>query len=79
MGATVTFDEDLPSTGSGTGDVMYFINSRYLFLKVDVATDFVTTDFVKPTNQTARTAQILWMGNLVTNNARRLGVLFNVG
>jgi hypothetical protein len=43
-------------------------------LIIDSQTDFVTTPFIEPENQTARTAKILFMGNSVTGNLRKLGV-----
>jgi hypothetical protein len=54
---------------------MYFINSDHLYLVVDRESDFITTPFYRPTNQDARTCQILWMGTLVCNNRRGLGVI----
>lgn len=55
--------------GSG---LMFGLNMNYINLTVDTATDFVTTEFIVPTNQTVKVAYILWRGNLVTNNRRRL-------
>jgi len=54
----------------GTG-IMFGLNMNYLKLKVDMMTDFVTTDFVMPSNQTVKVAYILFRGNLITNNRRR--------
>lgn len=54
--------------GSG---LMFGINMNYLMLAVDSMTDFITTEFIKPTNQTVKVAYILWRGNLITNNRRR--------
>ena len=54
--------------GSG---LMFGLNFNYIMLAVDSATDFITTDFIMPTNQTVKVAYILWRGNLVTNNRRR--------
>lgn len=50
---------------------IYGLNMNYIYLAVDSATDFVTTPFISPTNQTVKVAYILWRGNLVTNNRRR--------
>jgi len=36
------------------------------------------TPFVEPENQTAKTAKILFMGNAVTGNLRKLGVLYGI-
>lgn len=54
--------------GSG---LMFGINMNYLEYIVDSETDFITTPFVFPTNQTAKIAFILWRGNLITTNRRR--------
>lgn len=54
--------------GSG---LLFGLNMNYIYLAVDSATDFVTTPFINPTNQTVKVAYILWRGNLVTNNRRR--------
>lgn len=54
--------------GSG---LMFGLNMNYVYLAVDSETDFVTTPFITPANQTIKVAYILWRGNLVTNNRRR--------
>ena len=61
-----------------TSGVIYQLNSKYVTLVVDKETDFITTPFVKPANQDAKTAQILFMGNITVNNPRRLGKLTGV-
>jgi len=54
--------------GSG---LLFGLNLNYIKLIVDTETDFITTPFVVPTNQTAKVAFILWRGNLITDNRRR--------
>lgn len=54
---------------------MYFLNSKYLEWKVESDSDFITTEFKKPINQLARTAQIVLTANLATSNRRKHGVL----
>lgn len=54
--------------GSG---LLFGLNSNYLKLAVDSATDMVTTEFIAPTNQTVKVAYVLWRGNQITNNRRR--------
>jgi hypothetical protein len=54
--------------GSG---LIFGLNMNYIYLAVDSETDFVTTPFISPTNQTIKVAYILWRGNLLTNNRRR--------
>ncbi len=54
--------------GSG---LMFMLNMNFIKLYVDSMTDFITTDFITPSNQTVRVAYILWRGALGTNNRRR--------
>lgn len=54
--------------GSG---LIFGLNANYIDLVVDTETDFITTPFVVPTNQTAKIAFILWRGNMITDNRRR--------
>ena len=58
-----------------TSGYMYCLNSKYLKLYVDTKTDFISTPFIRPANQDARTAQILWMGELTTSNRSKHGIL----
>jgi hypothetical protein len=51
--------------------LMYGLNMNYIYLAVDSAYDYVTTEFISPTNQMAKVAFVLWRGNLYTNNRRR--------
>jgi hypothetical protein len=61
--------------GSGK---LYMLNMNYIQLIVDSATDFITTPFISPTNQTVKVAYILWRGNMVTDNRRRQGKLTSI-
>lgn len=85
QGSTVTWDPYVPNvfantldTTTTTGGTAYFLNSKFLKVVYEEETNFVETPFVKPVNQDARVAHILWMGNLVTNNRRKQGVLGKV-
>jgi len=60
-GTPMVWDEQCPA---GT---MYFLNTKHMKLVVHKDANFETTDFVKPENQDARVAQILFMGNLTCN------------
>jgi len=51
--------------------LLFGLNMNYIMLAVDSATDFITTPFLAPTNQTVKVAYILWRGNMYTNNRRR--------
>jgi len=82
--AVVTWDEFMPdvynntltpNTGVGTAA---FINTKFCSVKYDEETNFVATQFMKPVNQDARVAHILWMGNVCVSNRRKLGVWFNL-
>ena len=64
-----------PSSGKGT---MYLLNTQFIKVKYDTATNFITTPFQKPPNQDARVAHILWMGQLCISNRRKHGVWYNI-
>lgn len=87
-GATMVWDEVVPDTettfetldniGTDTVDSMFFLNSEAWEWVVDSETDFITTPFVRPENQDARVAQILWMGAIGINSRRKNGVLYGI-
>ena len=54
----------------GTG-LMFGLNSSYIEYTVDSETDFVTTPFLQPVNQTAKVAFILLRTTGITTNNRR--------
>jgi hypothetical protein len=56
-----------------TAGTIYMLHSSALEFIVSSDTDFVTSAFVKPYNQDARTAQILVACALATGNRRKLG------
>ena len=51
--------------------LLFGLNMNYVHLGVDTMTDFITTDFKEPVNQTVRVAYVLWRGQLWTDNRRR--------
>jgi|SRR3989304_2134222 len=61
-----------------SADSLFMLNSAYLGFVVDTETDLITTDFIRPDNQDAKTAQILLMANLVASNCARQGCLRTV-
>ena len=87
-GAVMLWDEVVPDTetnaevvdaiGTHTVSTMFFINSKTMEFITDADTDFITTPFVAPTNQDAKTAKILWMGCLGVNERRKNGVLYGI-
>ena len=85
-GATCVWDEVVPGVDTGETDetsatytgTAFFLNTEFYKLIIDSETDFVTTPFVVPENQTARTAKLLFMGNAVASNLRKLGVCYAI-
>lgn len=82
--AVVTWDEFVPDaknntttplTGLGTA---LFINSKFFAVKYDSESNFVATPFVKPADQDAKVAHILWMGNTVVSNRRKQCVWYGI-
>lgn len=58
--------------------VMYFLNSDVMELVIDPSTDFMMTEWVKPSNQDARVCQYLVALELVIKNRRKLGKLTSI-
>lgn len=79
-GSTVIWDEQVPDLDSGTVALttggFWFLNTNFYKLVIDSQTDVVTTPFVTPENQTAKTAKVLFMGNAACNNLRKLGAVY---
>lgn len=79
-GGTCIWDELVPDIDSGTTAITkgtaFFLNTKFYKLIIDSETDIVTTPFVEPENQTAKTAKILFMGNAGVSNLRKHGVLY---
>ena len=71
-GAVFTFDSNVPT------ETLFMLRSENLKLVTHSATNFITTPFIKPENQDAKVAQILWAGQLVSDNNRKLGKLTGV-
>ena len=71
-GATFTFDGNAPS------GKLYMLRSDNLKLATSKGTNFITTPFIKPSNQDAKVAQILWAGQLASDNIRKLGFLSGI-
>jgi hypothetical protein len=70
-GATVEWDAYCDS------GMLYMLNSKHIFLFIHPDANFKMSQggFQKPINQDALVAQILFQGNLCTNNRRKLGKL----
>ena len=54
-----------------TTGLLFGLNMNYINWYVDSETDFITTPFISPSNQTVKVAYILVRANLTTNNRRR--------
>ena len=82
-GAEFIWDELVPDVEAGTAAItkgtVYFLNTNFYKLIIDSETDIVTTPFIEPENQTAKTAKVLFMGNAAVSNMRKLGVCYAVG
>ena len=59
-------------------DNMYFLNTKYLKLKVQAGKNFAKTPFKEPSNQLAKVAFVVVGMQLVTNNRRRQGILYDL-
>lgn len=70
-GVPMVFDEY-----AGLGNV-YLLNLRHMDLTVHEDANFATTEFVKPENQDALVAQILFMGNLTCDRRASFALLSN--
>ena len=68
-GVPIVWDENT------TSGVMYFLNTDHMKLVVHSQANFSTTDFVKPDNQDAKVAQILFMGNLTCDRRKSFAKL----
>jgi hypothetical protein len=81
-GATCIWDEVVPDVENGAASITTgnatFINTDFYKLVIDSETDIITTPFVEPENQTAKTAKVLFMGNTCVSNMRKHGVLWGI-
>lgn len=72
-GIPIEFDENAPLISSN--DIQWWLNSRYLKLIVHPDADLRPTAFKTPPGQDASVAQILFQGEMISNNLRHQGVL----
>jgi len=81
-GATCIWDEQVPDLYTGTAAITvgtaFFLNTNFYNLIIDSQTDIVTTPFVEPENQTAKTAKVLFMGQAGVSNLRKHGALMSI-
>ena len=81
-GATCVWDEIVPDIETGTAAItkgtVFALNTDFFHLIIDSETDVITTPFVTPENQTAKTAKLLFMGNTAVSNLRKHGVGYEI-
>ena len=87
-GATMIWDELVPNVDEGyltdhgsyaTNNLQgtaFFLNTKFYKLVIDSASDFQTTPFVEPENQTAKSAKVLFMGQATCSNMSKQGVVY---
>lgn len=69
-GINVVFDgnDGIPA------NTMYFLNTKYIYLKVHSDRDLKPIDSTRPVNQDATIRPMLWAGNMIVTNRQRQGV-----
>lgn len=72
MGTPVGWDANCPA------DTMYFINSKYMFLRLLQGGEFVTSDWERIQGQLADYCTMHVYCQLTTNNRKKLGVITNI-
>jgi hypothetical protein len=81
MGDPVTWDVFVPDVQGGsttqgtTSGTWWMLATKFWGVRVDAETNFATGPFIKPENQDAKTAQILWLGAVGCSNRRKQGVV----
>lgn len=78
-GAPIAFDTYAGVATSTEGDApMWFVNMKYITLQTLSGVWFEPSDMLQPTNQDVFYKHLKCYGNLVTSNASRQGVLYNL-
>lgn len=77
-GKPIVWDEFMIDAKNGSTTItkgsIYMLNTKFWKMKYHSGTNFVSTPFVKPNNQDAKSAMILWLGALMSSNRRKQGV-----
>jgi hypothetical protein len=68
-GVPITWDELC------TSGYLYFLNTKHMKMVVHSQANLKTTAFVKPENQDARVAQVLFMGNLTCDRCKSFALM----
>lgn len=80
----VTWDEFMPNWSGGTTvqsttqGTWVMLNSKFIQVKFDNQTNFITTPYQKPIDQDAKSSLILWYGAAGVTNRRKHGVLSDI-
>lgn len=78
-GDPLTWDEYVGDAKNGTvtqtKGSWWMLNTKFFGVRVHSGTNFSTTPFIKPENQDAKTAHILWLGAVGCSNRRKQGVV----
>jgi hypothetical protein len=82
-GKPLVWDEFVPDVDNGTvtsipvaaSGTMYFLNTNFWSIHYDRETNFINTPFVRPENQDAKVAHIMWYGAMGSSNRRKQGVV----
>jgi hypothetical protein len=84
-GEAVTWDELVPDAANGTiasipvaaSGTWYMLNTQFFQMKYFL--NFEPGPFIKPENQDAKVAQVLWHGGWGVSNRRKHGVMGSIG
>ena len=63
---------------TGANGTEFHLNSRAMEYVVASRRNWTQTPFVRPENQDARVAQLLWAGQVCLNNRRKHGVMYDI-
>lgn len=75
-GANFIVDRDAP--GSGNAYQLFMLQTKYLKFKIQEGLNFAKTPFKEPVSQQAKLCYVIISCQLMTNNRRRQGVLYNI-
>tara|TARA_Y100001973_G_C5209206_1_gene344116 strand:- start:14661 stop:15677 length:1017 start_codon:yes stop_codon:yes gene_type:complete len=75
-GAEMIVDRDSPGTVDNHN--LYMLQTKYLKLKMQEGLNFAKTPFKEPVSQQAKISYVITSLQLMTNNRRRQGVLYNI-
>lgn len=78
VGSTTVNLHSIDTTDNTYDHLAYFVNSQFFKLCVDSQTDLVNRPFMDSVDQTAKSALVLFMGQLICTNRRAQGVLYGI-